>query len=48
MKIKDFKVGQIVYITGNNGTDIFEKEVAKVGRKYVFVYRGSWEEKLED
>ena len=47
MQIKDFKVGQIVYITGNKGTDIFEKEVVKVGRKYVFVHCGSWEEKYE-
>lgn len=39
MQIKDFSVGQTVFICGstrrNTGTEIKKAEVAKVGRKYV-------------
>lgn len=45
MEIKDFKAGQIVYTT--DGKNIIENKVEKVGRKYVFIHTGSWEEKYE-
>ena len=46
MKIKDFKVGDNVYIFGN---DVKEAKVTKIGKKYVYVIaKGSmWEEKFE-
>lgn len=45
MEIEDFKAGQIVYTT--DGKNIIENKVEKVGRKYVFIHTGSWEEKYE-
>lgn len=52
MEIKDFNVGDIVYIFGGdrmNDTTIKEAKVTKVGRKYVSVISKGymWESKFE-
>ena len=52
MQIKDFNVGDIVYIFGGdrmNDTTIKEAKVTKVGRKYVSVIPkdSMWESKFE-
>ena len=46
MKIKDFKVGQTVYVDCNG--NVLTKTVKKVGRKYVYTETDSWEEKFEN
>lgn len=53
MTIKDFKVGQTVFIIGSSRReckmrdDVREAEVVKVGRKYVTI-SGHWHQKFEE
>lgn len=51
MQIKDFSVGQTVYIYGSTrrtaGTELKKAEVAKVGRKYVTL-KSRWMEQFKE
>lgn len=51
MQIKDFSVGQTVFVVGNkrnmSGAEVQKAEVARVGRKYVTI-KGRWTERFKE